>query len=510
MVTLMTRKGEKCRIDCSTCIERNSKTRGQRFGVLSENNQIDTIFDRPVGLRLIGLTQMAFGIFGLLAAIGVLVASFSGDPTFAMMGPFYSLVIFVGVALPCLIIGNYVDDLRRNAVIAQIVYSAVAIALTTFFLYNWGVGYHWTVPWLDMSFDIAIGNLAVFVLATQSVFIVYLAVRWKKVAPPPGTVVVRDRRRARLIERGLYPSPLTPTLLAPDGEHGLSPEETKKILEVRRVTTDEGMAILCSNCGGATPLTKIEDDNTIHCDFCGVTLAVSSVFVPCENHPEYLAATSCAVCGDHYCRRCLTSQDPPVDERWKGSNVHLCRRCFEGRYRPAVTTASLVLPIEDLFGQAGGRFSRVGRIYRRFIGAYGNSMGYVFRASLELAGAMAKGGGGGDDAAGIIIIIIIAIIAIPILVGVLMLIGAIVIIPILFYAGLVGVTIEAIRIIRRTDFISLELAREKGLVEGRPVEAKDSVVREEARPWEEKARRRQPMEEERARWRDMQEQWSRW
>ncbi|MFX0045749.1 MAG: hypothetical protein ACFE8Z_07870 [Candidatus Hermodarchaeota archaeon] len=480
--------------------------------MVSEKNQIDTIYDRPFGLRLVGLTQMSFGVFGLLAAIGVLVASFIGDPTFATVGPFYALIIFVGVALPCLIIGNYVDDLRRNAVIAQIIYSIVATGLTGYFLYNWGLSYHWTVPWLDTSFDIAIGNVAAFVLVSQSVFVIYLLVRWNSVAPPPGTVIVRDRRRARLIERGLYPSPLAPSMLAPDGEHVLTPEETKRILDVRRVRTEEGMAILCSNCGGATPLTEMGDDNTIDCAFCGVTLAVSSVFVPCENHPEYLAATSCAVCGNHYCRGCLTAQDPPVDERWQGSSVYLCRKCFEGRYRPAVTTTSLVLPIEDLFGKAGGRFGRVGKIYRRFLGAYGKSLGYVFRASLQLAGSFAKAGGkgGGDDAAGVIIVIIIAIIAIPVLVGVLMLIGAIVIIPILFYAGLVGVTIEAVRIIRRTDFMSLELAREKVLVEGRPVEVKDSVVREEARPWEEKAWRVEESEREREMARLMQQHRRRW
>ncbi|MFX1417000.1 MAG: hypothetical protein ACFFC0_09315, partial [Promethearchaeota archaeon] len=106
--------------------------------------------------------------------------------------------------------------------------------------------------------------------------------------------------------------------------------------------------------------------------------------------------------------------------------------------------------------------------------------------------------------------IIIAIIAIPILVGVLMLIGAIVIIPILFYAGLVGVTVEAVRIIRKTDFMSLERAREKVLVEGRPVEVKDSVVREEARPWEEQVWRVQQTERERERSRILQQQERRW
>jgi hypothetical protein len=64
-----------------------------------------------------------------------------------------------------------------------------------------------------------------------------------------------------------------------------------------------------------------------------------------------------------------------------------------------------------------------------------------------------------------------------------MLLGAVVIVPILFYAGLIGVTIEAIRIIRKTDFVSLEQAREKGLLEGRKVEVEKTPVRNESRPW---------------------------
>ncbi|MFW9912522.1 MAG: hypothetical protein ACFFEU_08615, partial [Candidatus Thorarchaeota archaeon] len=189
--------------------------------------------------------------------------------------------------------------------------------------------------------------------------------------------------------------------------------------------------------------------------------------------------------------------------RWKGSTVYLCKNCFEGRYRPAVTTTSLVLPIEDLFGQAGGRFSKVGGMYRRFLGAYGSAMTKVFRASLQIFSAFGQsgggvssgggsscggggggsGGGGGDECCGAILVIIIIIIAIPILVGLVMLLGAIVIVPVLFYAGLIGVTIEAIRIIRKTDFVSLEQAREKGLLEGRKVEVEKTPLRNESRPW---------------------------
>jgi hypothetical protein len=464
---------------------------------------------------------MAFGVFGLLAAIGVLVASIGAVPAFASVGPLYALLIFVGVALPCLIIGNYVDDLRRNAVIAQAIYSIIAVALTSYFLLNWGVAYSWTVPWFELSFNIQIGNVAVFVLATQAAFLFYMLIYWGRIAPSPGTVVVRDLRRARLIQEGLLAVPLTPSMLSSDGSE-LSQDEAQRILDIRKVSTPEGMAILCSNCDGATPLTKMKNDNTVDCEYCGVTLAVSSVFVPCEDHSEYLAATNCAVCGDHFCRRCLTAQDPPVDKRWKGSTVYLCRNCFEGRYRPAVTTTSLVLPIEDLFGQAGGRFSKVSGMYRRFLGAYGSAMAKVFRASLEIFSAFGKsgggggsscgggggaaGGGGGDDCCGAILVIVIIIIAIPILVGLVMLLGAIVIVPVLFYAGLIGVTIEAIRIIRKTDFVSLEQAREKGLLEGRKVEVEKTPVRNESRPWMDDRRVRETERQyERARARERKE-----
>jgi hypothetical protein len=338
----------------------------------------------------------------------------------------------------------------------------------------------------------------VSILGLQFMFAAYLVARWKTIAPPPGVKIERDKVKARLIERGELPSPLTPHLLAPDGRTTLSDDEGKKLLDVRRVTTKEGMAILCSNCGGATPLTKVEDDNTLHCDYCGVHLAVSGVFVPCENHPEYLAATSCAVCGDHFCRRCLTAQEPPVDSRWEGSTVFLCQRCFEGRFQPAVTTASLVIPIDELFGTAGGRFSKLGNLYGKFLRAYGGIMKWVLYFALRLLQGMGKSGGrggfkggssgGSDDAAAGIIVIIIIIIAIPILVGIALLLAGIVIIPILFYIGLVGVTIEAVKIIRRTDFVSLQEAREKGIQLGKPVEKKESILRETTRSWDSPAR----------------------
>jgi DNA-directed RNA polymerase subunit RPC12/RpoP len=449
---------------------------------MSIESEQDTIFDRPLGLRLIGLTQMAFGFLGILATIGLLIASFGG-----FTNPLYAVVVFLGVAFPCIIIGNYVDDLRRWAVFVQILYSLFAVVLTGYLLFARGIEYSWTVPIFDFTILVAIGNVAAFILIIQSLFIVYLLIRWKIVVPPPGVYIERDRAKAKLIEEGLIPTPLEPRLLSPDGKSVLTPEETKRILEVRRMETEEGMAILCSNCGGATPLTKVRDDNTVDCEYCGVRLAVGGVYVPCENHPEFLAATSCAVCGEHFCRRCLTAQEPPIDERWERSSVYLCRRCFEGRYRPAVTTTSLVIPIDELFEEAGSRFSRVTSIYRRFLGKYVRTMRHVLEVAIRIAGNLmrsSRGRKGSDNAIMFLIMVVIVIVAIPVAIGVLLLVGALVIIPALFYAGLFGVMVEATRILSGTDFVSLEDSREQGLQKGRPVKRKESTLRGPSRPWE--------------------------
>ncbi|MHA2004487.1 MAG: hypothetical protein ACW960_10310 [Candidatus Thorarchaeota archaeon] len=455
---------------------------------MPEENKVYTILDRPWGLRMIGVTQMAFGIFGLLATIGLLFATFIG--AFASIGYVYGLVLFGGVAAPCLIIGNYVDDLRRGAVIAQIAYSILAVGLSSFLIYVRGLSYNWTVPFLEFSFEVAIGNVAAFIAVSQTLIVFYLVIRWQAVAPPPGATVERDRSRAKLIEAGLMPTPLEPALLAPDGTTVLTPEEEQQILDIRKVVTEEGMAILCSNCNGATPLTKVEDNNTVPCDYCGVVLGVSSVFVPCQNHEEYLAATTCNVCGDHFCRQCLTVQEPPVDEKWQGSAVYLCKKCFEGRYRPAVTTASLVIPIDQLFSTAGGRFSRVGQMYSNFLGAYAHGMKHLWRIPLELLASIGKSGGGGNDnVAGILVLIVIIIIAIPILAAILMLLGAIIIIPILFYAGLIAVTVEAAKIVSGTDFESVDNARVKSIHAHRKPKVKESRLRPSVRVWDDEFRR---------------------
>ena len=457
---------------------------------MSEDKKINTIFDRPVGLRLIGVTQMTFGIFGLIASAGLLLATISG--TLGSIGYVYTLLVFGGVAFPSLVIGNYVDDLRRWAVIAQLLYSLIAVGLSVFLLYVQGLSYSWNFPLFGVdNFEIAIGNVAMFIAASQTVFILYLLIKWNQVVPAAGAIVVRDRGQARLIEEGLMPSPLEPTLLAPDGTSTLSPDAEQKILDIRKVVTEEGMAILCSNCGGATPLTNVEDNNTVSCVYCGVVLGVSSVFVPCANHEEYLAATTCNVCGDHYCRQCLTVQEPPIDEKWEGSAVYLCRKCFEGRYRPAVTTASLVIPIDELFTSAGGRFTKIGGMYRSFLGAYAGVMKHLWRLPLQLLASIGKSGGGkgsGDGVAGIIILIVIIIVAIPILAAILMLLGAIIIIPILFYAGLVAVTIEAAKIISRTDFVSIDNARVKSLANRSKTKVKESKLRPTVRSWEDNSR----------------------
>lgn len=451
---------------------------------MPEGNKVYTIFDRPFGLRFIGLLEMSFGAVGLLSTIGLLAALFTGNPDMLDgLGYIYALLIFVGVVLPNLIIGNYVDDLRKNAVIAQIIYSIVAMGLSGFFLAVRGIGYFWTVPLFETELVLAIGNLAAMIFGGQVFIILYLIFNWDKAVPPDGVRVVRDRGKAKRIKKGLFLSPLAPTLIGPDGTTELTDEDSQRILDVRKVVTVEGMAILCSNCNGATPLTKIKD-NRLKCDYCDVTLGISNVFVPCENHPEFLAATTCAVCGNHFCRKCLTAQEPPIDDRWKGSTIFLCRTCFEGRYRPAVTTTSFVIPIDQLFSTAGARFGSVAKIYRRFLGAYGGAMKHLWRLPFELLRGFGKRSGGSDNCAGALIMMIILIIAIPLIAGLLLLLGAIIIIPLLFYAGLVVVTIEAIKVISRTDFQSIDSVRIQSVIKKKTPKVKQSTLRPVTRSWE--------------------------
>ncbi len=453
---------------------------------MPEEKKVYTIFDRPVGLRFVGLLQMAFGVTGLLATIGLIVASIVGSSELpGLIGYVYAFLVFSGVALPCLIIGNYVDDMRKKGVIAQIGYSLISMVLASLFLFVRGVHYVWTVPLFDTEIYLAISNLAMFIVLSQASIILYLVFSWNRVVPPEGVEVIRDRGEARRVERNLVPLPLSPVVIGSDGVTELSPDDSLRVLEATKVVTEEGMAILCSNCGGATPLTKVEN-NRLQCDYCGVSLGLGGVFVPCANHPEYLAATTCSVCGEHYCRKCLTAQEPPVDPRWKGEVIFLCQKCFEGRYRPAVTTTSFVIPINELFSKAGSRFQTVGRIYSRFLGAYGGILKHLWRLPLELLASVGKSGGGSNDnCVGALLIIVIMIIAIPILAGLILLVGAIVIIPFLFYAGLIAVTYEAMKVIRKTDFQSLDSVRIQSIVEKKKPKVKESKLRPATRSWEE-------------------------
>ncbi|MHA1908537.1 MAG: hypothetical protein ACW98Y_14645, partial [Candidatus Thorarchaeota archaeon] len=73
---------------------------------MADNGKVDTIYDRPRALRIIGLTQMLIGVIGVLATIGLLVATFIGNPLLTEDGIFYAALIFLGIALPGLVIGN--------------------------------------------------------------------------------------------------------------------------------------------------------------------------------------------------------------------------------------------------------------------------------------------------------------------------------------------------------------------------------------------------------------------
>lgn len=451
------------------------------------DTQVLTIFDRPAGLRVIGLTQVAFGTVGLVGSVGLLVATLMGVPALSENGYLYSALVFVGIAVPCLVIGNYVDDLRRGAVIAQMGYSAIAATLAGYLLIVRGPDYEWTVPVFGITVQVAVGRVALMIVVVQVLIALYLIARWERVVPPDTAVVVRDRTRARLVERGIVQLPVGEHLLAPDGTSIHDPDEVQHVLEARRVVSEEGTAILCPNCGGATSLSKVNEDNTLTCDYCGVRVAVGSVFVPCTNHPEYLAAATCAVCGQHFCRRCLTAQEPPVDERWRGSLVLLCRDCFEGRYIPAVATTAFALPIEELFGEAGSRFRAVAHLYRKFLSAYAKVVRFTVRLSVEVLPRLIARGSRerSDNCVAFLFAVIIAIIAVPIIVGVLLLLGAVIVVPLLFYAGLIGVVVQAVRILRGTDFVSLDEARERGLLKRKRTEIpKESELRRDSRHWE--------------------------
>ena len=117
-------------------------------------------------------------------------------------------------------------------------------------------------------------------------------------------------------------------------------------------------------------------------------------------------------------------------------------------------------------------------------------MKHIWRLPLELLASLGRSGGGGgsNDCAGALLLIVIIIIAIPVLVGLLLLAGAIVLIPVLFYVGLVGVVVEAVKIISKTDFQSLNEARIDSVVEKKETKVKESTLRPAARPWQAQAR----------------------
>jgi hypothetical protein len=129
-------------------------------------------------------------------------------------------------------------------------------------------------------------------------------------------------------------------------------------------------------------------------------------------------------------------------------------------------------------------------MYSSFLGAYANGMKHLWRIPLELLASIGKSGGGGNDnCVGALLLIVIIIIAIPILAGVLMLLGAIIIVPILFYAGLIAVTVEAAKIISGTDFESVDNARVKSIHAHRKPKAKESKLRPSVRVWDDEFRR---------------------
>ena len=101
---------------------------------------------------MIGVTQMTFGVFGLFASAGIFLGTFFG--ALGSIGYVYGMLLFGGVAFPCLVIGNYVDDLRRWAVAAQIAYSLIAVILSGYFLYVQGISKNRETPIVGNSLNV--------------------------------------------------------------------------------------------------------------------------------------------------------------------------------------------------------------------------------------------------------------------------------------------------------------------------------------------------------------------
>jgi len=104
------------------------------------------------------------------------------------------------------------------------------------------------------------------------------------------------------------------------------------------------------------------------------------------------------------------------------------------------------------------------------LGYFGKMKRFIYwglRAAAEIAR-----GGDSDEALIILLVIIAIVVGIPIALSLIFIAAVAVIVPILFYAGMIGVSIHAIRTLRGTDFVSLEDIRRKKIEERKKFEKK--------------------------------------
>ena len=343
--------------------------------------------------------------------------------------------------------------MKRAAFFFLIPFSLLAAGLSLFEIYYFGYDYVLVVSISSHLIHVNLGYISDIVGALNILILLYILIRWKHIVPKKGVVyhyVPRYRKEKKV-------NAIEAKIVHIDPSLQLGQKETQK---------GDTLAILCPVCLGATPVPQDVESNTVKCQYCGTEIALSGVYTPCKNHPDRLAVAQCAVCGNYFCQECLTAQEPPADPKWKSEVVFLCKDCFHGRFMPAVTAAAITNPTFNVLEASKERMKHTLSLIGHFIGSYFSKMKGVIVWGFRIAGEISRGG---DFEGGLYILLLILaiVIGIPIAISLLMLAGAIVILPILFYAGMIGVAINAIRIVRGTDFVSIEEVRRKKIMDAK-------------------------------------------
>ncbi len=397
----------------------------------------------PHGVTLISVIEFIWGFLGILS--GLIIFHFSPESVRV-----WGIIILLAAGVPSLIISQGLKLMKRAAFILLVPYSLIAAVLSAYEIYFYGYNYVIVVDVAANQIHVNLGYISVMVGVANVFIFLYIILKWKSIVPKKGVTyhyVPRYRREKKVDAISAKVVHVDPSLKL--GEKETSPDT---------------LAILCPICLGATPVPEDTESNVVKCKYCGAEIALSGVYTPCKNHPDRLAVAKCSVCGNYFCQECLTAQEPPADPRWTGEMVFLCNDCFHGRYVPAVTAAAIANPSFEVLKATKNRMISSLSLIKNFIYGYFGKMKRVILWGLRLAAELARG----SDSDGLILIvlgIVAIIVGIPIAISLVTFAATLVILPILFYAGMIGVAINAIRIVRGTDFVSIEDMRLKKIKE---------------------------------------------